>query len=286
METVSGQRSAQPLDRRDASHDRRQARCDRRIATPGASRYAGPERRVQARRAHDRRAVHGRADHARTDHGRTDDRSTNHRRADHRRAHHRRGASSTGRDKEGRAKRLAALVVAAGALMLGGCQLQPSASSAAPASATASHLFSANAGFDRTTPITVQASSNPNVALAVSWWNDLAGRAIFTLQPGASQVTTQADTAVCAPDPTVACAAAFPVTGVATTPAAYPYRACAIYVKASGASYWEVYAHELGHCLGFDHVVDRASVMNVHADMSNRASDRLMLQTAGYASGV
>ncbi len=99
---------------------------------------------------------------------------------------------------------------------------------------------------------------------------------------GHLQVTIQADSGTCADAPIVACAAAFPVSGTFASPPAYPYNSCAIYMKSSIPTDWRVYAHELGHCLGFDHVTDRTSIMNPAADATNAAADRAMLQVAGY----
>ena len=39
--------------------------------------------------------------------------------------------------------------------------------------------------------------------------------------------------------------------------------------------------HELGHCLGFEHVTDRDSIMNPHP-VANDVWDQSMLQAAGY----
>jgi hypothetical protein len=84
------------------------------------------------------------------------------------------------------------------------------------------------------------------------------------------------------PAPVVACTAAFPASGVFTSPPAYPYSSCAIYLKAAIPTDWRLYAHELGHCLGFNHVTERPSIMNPAADASNPSADQSMLQLAGY----
>jgi hypothetical protein len=68
---------------------------------------------------------------------------------------------------------------------------------------------------------------------------------------------------------------------VFTDPPTYAYNSCQIFVDPAGAPYWEVYAHELGHCLGFQHVTDRDSIMNVHP-VANDMWDQSMLVAAGY----
>jgi hypothetical protein len=179
-----------------------------------------------------------------------------------------------------------ALAVAAGALAFAGCQppVTATATAAAPAPAppVPSHLYSADAGFGRGSTIVVQATADPNVATAAAWWNEQAGRTVFTVGGGHVQVTVQNGAGPCADAPTVACAAAFPVSGSFASPPAYAYNSCAIYLKAAGPNDWRLYAHELGHCLGFDHVTERASIMNSAADASNPAADQSMLHVAGY----
>lgn len=144
------------------------------------------------------------------------------------------------------------------------------------------HLYSASAGFSRTTTITVQ-GSGPEATAAVAWWNSLAGRALFEMTDGPAQITIQTDTGFCGTTTTerVACTAALPASGVFSDPPVYAYNSCHIYVSTAGASYWEVYAHELGHCLGFQHVTDRASIMNPHP-VANDLWDQSMLTAAGY----
>jgi hypothetical protein len=171
-----------------------------------------------------------------------------------------------------------ALVCAGAAIVLGGCQVPV----AAPTAVT-SHLYSTDAGFTRGSTIAVQSVADPNVAIAVAWWNARAGRPLFNLtNSGPLQVTIQSDPGTCADVPIVACTAAFPTSGSFASPPAYPYNSCAIYIKAPGQTDWRVYAHELGHCLGFGHVTERVSIMNPAPDANNPSADQAMLQLAGY----
>jgi hypothetical protein len=161
-----------------------------------------------------------------------------------------------------------AAVVLSGALAVAGC--------------SPPHLYSASAGFSRTATITVQASG-PEATAAVDWWNNLAGRQLFQLTVGPAQITIQTDTGFCGPTTTerVACTEALPTSGVFADPPTYAYDSCHIFIGAAGAPYWQVYAHELGHCLGFEHVTDRESIMNPHP-IPNDAWDQSMLAAAGY----
>jgi len=144
------------------------------------------------------------------------------------------------------------------------------------------HLYSTSAGFSRTATITVQATG-PEATAAVTWWNSLAGRAIFELTAGTAQITIHTDTAFCGPITTerVACTEALPASGAFADPPTYAYNSCEVFVSPVGAAYWQVYAHELGHCLGFQHVTDRDSIMNPHP-IANDGWDRSMLTAAGY----
>jgi hypothetical protein len=144
------------------------------------------------------------------------------------------------------------------------------------------HLYSASAGFSRAETITVHASGAEATA-AVNWWNTLAGRQLFELTTGPARVTIQTDTGFCGPTTSdrVACTEALPTSGVFADPPTYAYDSCAIFVSTAGAIYWQVYAHELGHCLGFEHVTDRESIMNPHP-IANDAGDQSMLAAAGY----
>lgn len=144
------------------------------------------------------------------------------------------------------------------------------------------HLYSASAGFGRSETIMVQASG-AEATTAVNWWNARAGRAIFALTTGPARITIQLDTGFCGPTTTarVACTEALPASGVFADPPTYAYDKCEIFVSTAGAPYWEVYAHELGHCLGFDHVTDRESIMNPHP-IANDVWDQSMLAAAGY----
>ncbi len=173
---------------------------------------------------------------------------------------------------------LPALVFGAAAIALGGCQVPVATPTAVP-----NHLYSVDAGFARGSSIAVQSVADPNVAVAVAWWNARAGRQLFDLtSAGPLQVTIQSDPGACADVPIVACTAAFPTSGSFASPPAYAYNSCAIYIKAPGATDWRVYAHELGHCLGFGHVTERASIMNPAPDAANASADQAMLQAAGY----
>jgi hypothetical protein len=144
------------------------------------------------------------------------------------------------------------------------------------------HLYSASAGFSRTATITVNATG-AEATNAVNWWNTRAGRPMFVLTAGPAQITIQTDTGFCGPTTSdrVACTQALPATGAFADPPTYAYNSCQIFVSTAGASYWQVYAHELGHCLGFDHVTDRDSIMNPHPIASD-AWDQSMLAAAGY----
>ncbi len=144
------------------------------------------------------------------------------------------------------------------------------------------HLYSASAGFSRTATIAVQASG-PEATAAITWWNTIAGRQLFALTAGPAQITIQTDAGFCGPTTTerVACTEALPASGVFADPPTYAYSSCEIFVSPVGAAYWQVYAHELGHCLGFQHVTDRDSIMNPHP-IANDAWDQSMLHAAGY----
>jgi hypothetical protein len=147
------------------------------------------------------------------------------------------------------------------------------------------HLYSSDAGFARQSTITVRVIGNPNATKALYWWNSLAGRQLFVLTTAVdAQVTIEPDAGVCGAvtSDRVACTTAKPSSGVFSDPPAYAYNSCEVDVSELGATYWEVYAHELGHCLGFEHVTDRASIMNVHPDSTNAAADQAMLTAAGY----
>jgi hypothetical protein len=144
------------------------------------------------------------------------------------------------------------------------------------------HLYSASAGFSRTATISVHAAGT-EATTAVNWWNSRAGRQLFVLTTGPAQVTIQTDNGSCGPISTerVACTEALPLSGRFADPPAYAYDSCEIFVSSAGAPYWEVFAHELGHCLGFDHVTDRESIMNPHPIASD-VWDQSMLAAAGY----
>ena len=152
----------------------------------------------------------------------------------------------------------------------------------AAAGCSPAHLYSASAGFSRTATITVQATG-AEATDAVNWWNARAGRQLFVLTTGPGQVTIQTDTGFCGPTTSdrVACTQALPTSGVFADPPTYAYNSCQIFVSTAGAPYWQVYAHELGHCLGFEHVTDRESIMNPHP-IANDAWDQSMLAAEGY----
>ena len=135
----------------------------------------------------------------------------------------------------------------------------------AAAGCSPAHLYSSSAGFSRTASITVRATGIEATS-AVNWWNTRAGRQLFVLTAGPAQITIQSDTGFCGPTTSerVACTQALPTTGRFADPPSYAYATCEIFVSTAGAPYWQVYAHELGHCLGFDHVTDRESIMNPH----------------------
>jgi hypothetical protein len=144
------------------------------------------------------------------------------------------------------------------------------------------HLYSSSAGFGRAGTISVQ-GTGAEVTSAVEWWNARAGRQLFVLTSGPAQITVQTDAGSCGAITTerVACTAALPASGKFADPPAYAYETCKIFVSAAGAPHWQVYAHELGHCLGFDHVTDRESIMHPHPIASD-VWDQSMLAAAGY----
>ncbi len=147
------------------------------------------------------------------------------------------------------------------------------------------HLYSSSAGFSRASTVTVRVDATPNALRAIAWWNDLAGRPLFVVTTAAdAQVTIEPDAGACGPVTTdrVACTTVLPASGTFSDPPTYVYNVCTIGISALGATYWEVYAHELGHCLGFAHVADRDSIMNPHPVSGNAIADRSMLGAAGY----
>jgi hypothetical protein len=147
-----------------------------------------------------------------------------------------------------------------------------------------SYLYGPNAGFPRTATITVGSTiAAPGLAEAAAYWNQLAGRTLFAIGASASQVTLRAGEGVCGTG-AVACSA--PISAIDHTwhpDMNYPYSHCDVYVLSAWVGNWSVIAHELGHCLGFEHVTDWLSVMTSppHPDA---VLDRNLLVGAGYVS--
>jgi hypothetical protein len=152
---------------------------------------------------------------------------------------------------------------------------------APPLAPPRSYLYGPDAGFPRGATISVGTVVDaPGLVAAVAWWDQLAGRSIYTVGTGSTQVTIRSGDGVCGSG-AVACSA--PVSAIDHkwhSDMSYPYEHCDVYVRTGFAGDWTVLAHEMGHCLGFDHVFDRASVMNQppHPD----PADRAMLESAGY----
>jgi len=147
-----------------------------------------------------------------------------------------------------------------------------------------SYLYGPDAGFPRTATITVGSTiAAPGLAEAAAYWNQLAGRTLFAIGASSSQVTLRAGEGVCGTG-AVACSA--PMSAIDHTwhpDMNYPYAHCDVYVLSAWVGNWSVIAHELGHCLGFDHVTDWLSVMTSppHPDA---VLDRNLLVGAGYVS--
>ena len=121
----------------------------------------------------------------------------------------------------------------------------------------------------------------PGLSAAIAYWNTMAGRTIFVLGDASSQITVHAAEGVCNA-PSVACSAPASVYDHVWHPDMnYPYESCAVYVLADYVSNSWTIAHELGHCLGFDHVTDRPSIMTSPPNPDPQ-HDRILLVSAGY----
>lgn len=155
----------------------------------------------------------------------------------------------------------------------------------AASAAACGPLYSADAGFPRNAPIGVQPPSSymPGLDAAMRYWNDLAGRVLFTYDahgPIRPRVATNGDALVCGGD-AMACAAPLDAKGEFRAPPGYPYSSCVVYVTPGAVASAEVIAHELGHCLGFDHVTDRPSVMGSPPVFAPE-QDAVLLHDGGY----
>jgi hypothetical protein len=121
----------------------------------------------------------------------------------------------------------------------------------------------------------------PALGAAAAYWNQLAGRTLFAVVTGPAQVTVRAGEGICSGG-SDACAAPLSVYDNLWHPdMTYPYAHCDVYVLAPWVGDWAVIAHEMGHCLGFDHVLDWLSIMTSppHPDPG---LDRDLLVGAGY----
>lgn len=145
-----------------------------------------------------------------------------------------------------------------------------------------SYLYGPNAGFPRGATITVSSTIDaPGLGAAAGYWNQLAGRTLFAVGAGSAQVNVRAGEGICSGG-SVACAApASAIDHIWHPDMTYPYEHCDVYVLAAWVGDWSVIAHEMGHCLGFDHGVDWLSIMTSppHPDPE---LDRNLLVGAGY----
>jgi hypothetical protein len=147
------------------------------------------------------------------------------------------------------------------------------------------HLYSSEAGFPRNSPIGVQPPpfAVPGLAEAMRYWNTTSGRLLFieaTDGPIRFRPAITAGQRICGE--AIACAAPVGHDGQFRSPPAYPYRSCVVYLAQEAVTSPEVIAHELGHCLGFDHHTDgHRSIMSAPAEFAPD-HDAAMLQAAGY----
>jgi hypothetical protein len=146
--------------------------------------------------------------------------------------------------------------------------------------APVSYLYGPQAGYwPRSVTLGVRADvSAPGLAQAVAWWNQTAGRTLFAFGSGPVSVRSNL-----LPDGTVvcpgmlACSATLRADESFSFPPAYPYGQCNIYVRPDRLSEWTTLAHELAHCLGFDHHPG-------YDHFGDPAHWREQLVLAGYAS--
>lgn len=148
---------------------------------------------------------------------------------------------------------------------------------AAPADAKP---YGTNAGFyprDRTIGIRLKIPV-PVLDRALGYWNGAAGR-LLLVRDDAGPITIYNGDAVRGSKecPGGNCAAPVAADGRFSYPPTYPYARCEVYLTAAGAQQWTVVAHELGHCLGYDH--DRRSIVG---GSGSTAYDRQMLEQVGY----
>ncbi len=123
----------------------------------------------------------------------------------------------------------------------------------------------------------------PGLEAAIRYWNTTSGRLLFVDAsdgPIRFRPAVTAEQHICGD--AIACAAPVASDGRFHSPPAYPYRACVVYLAAEAATSPEVIAHELGHCLGFDHHTDgHRSIMSAPAEFAPE-HDAAMLRDAGY----
>jgi hypothetical protein len=161
--------------------------------------------------------------------------------------------------------------------------VDPPSTEPAPLPPSRMFLYGPSSGFARDTAITVNSTIDaPELVAAVDYWNRLAGRPVFLLSSTSSLVTVKTGEGICDAG-LVACAAPASVVDHAWHPNMdYAFEGCDVYLLPTAVGDWAVIAHELGHCLGFDHVTDWPSVMtpSPHPDP---VFDRNLLVSAGYA---
>jgi hypothetical protein len=145
--------------------------------------------------------------------------------------------------------------------------------------APVSYLYGPTAGYPRTITLGIRAdTSAPGLAQAVAWWNQTAGRTLFAYGAGPISIRSNMlpdGTVVC--DGMLACSATLRADESFSFPPAYPYGQCNIYVRPDRLSEWTTLAHELAHCLGFDHHPG-------YDDFADPAHWREQLVLAGYVA--